>query len=200
MYSGHGVERLEEHLSPHPPGGRGGAHFLGQSWRRRSARPSGEPGRAVRWPTPVTRRNSPNRFVQRGWRRGPSRKLPAACRPVAWARSTSIRRNCAAARALAGRLLGLVRGLILDRYCASPNAWGFRLHLDSIPQGLGQQDFFSGITVQPGGDARRELPGAGRSGLDAMRQIAEKHRNLQAILCTPNDPVAAEPCSDKSTI
>ena len=74
------------------------------------------------------------------------------------------------------------RGLLLDRYRAPPNTWGFRLYMDSIPQGLGQQDFFSGIALEPGSDARRELPAASRQGLDAMRQVAERHRNLQAIL------------------
>ncbi|MES1213804.1 MAG: YCF48-related protein [Singulisphaera sp.] len=74
------------------------------------------------------------------------------------------------------------RGLLADRYDAPPNAWGFRLHVDNLGQGLGQQDFFSGLNLAPGGDARRELPSLGRAGMDAMRQIAERHRNLQAIL------------------
>ncbi len=46
----------------------------------------------------------------------------------------------------------------------------------------GQQDFFAGLPLQPASDARRELPMAGRNGMDAMRQVAEKHRNLQGIL------------------
>ena len=74
------------------------------------------------------------------------------------------------------------RGLFGDRYDAPPNAWGFRLYVDTVGQGVGQQDFFAGLTLAAGSDARRELNSAGRGSMDAMRQIAEKHRNLQAIL------------------
>ena len=83
------------------------------------------------------------------------------------------------------------RGLLRERYSPPLNAWGFRLYHDSIPQGLGRQEFFSGITLQPHSDARREVPNGGRGSVDAMRQIAEKHRNLQAILRIPSAPDAA---------
>lgn len=74
------------------------------------------------------------------------------------------------------------RGLLDERYAPPPTSWGFRSYLDTLPQGAGQQDFFSGISLPPGGDARREMPKANGSGADVMRQAAEKHRNLQAIL------------------
>ena len=74
------------------------------------------------------------------------------------------------------------RGLLANHYSPPPNAWGFRLYVDNVGQGLGQQDFFSGLSLSPGCDARREIPSLGRAGMDTMRQIAEKHRNLQAIL------------------
>jgi len=74
------------------------------------------------------------------------------------------------------------RGLLEERYTPAPTSWGFRSYLDSLPQGAGQQDFFSGLNVQPGGDARREMPKPASGGADVMRQVAEKHRNLQAIL------------------
>ncbi len=77
---------------------------------------------------------------------------------------------------------GASRGMLAARYTAPPVAWGVRLYADALPQGVGQQDFFSGLTVAAPSEARRELPPAGRAGMDAMRQIAEKHRNLQAIL------------------
>ena len=77
---------------------------------------------------------------------------------------------------------GGARGLFGDRYNAPPNTWGFRLYVDTVGQGVGQQDFFSRPSLAAGSDARRELHSAGRGSMDAMRQIAEKHRNLQAIL------------------
>jgi len=73
------------------------------------------------------------------------------------------------------------RGLLEDRYAPAPTSWGFRSYLDAAPQGAGQQDFFSGLSLAAGGDARRDMPKAG-GGTDVMRQVAEKHRNLQAIL------------------
>jgi hypothetical protein len=74
------------------------------------------------------------------------------------------------------------RGLLDERYAPPPTSWGFRSYLDALPQGAGQQDFFSGLNIPPGSDARRELPKPASGGADVMRQVAEKHRNLQAIL------------------
>lgn len=46
------------------------------------------------------------------------------------------------------------RGLTTSVYAAPPATLGFRLLVDHIPQELGQRDFFSGITLQPGGEMR----------------------------------------------
>lgn len=74
------------------------------------------------------------------------------------------------------------RGLIADRYIASPTNLGFRLCVDTLPQRVGEHDFFSGITLHPGGEARRMLAEFSAQGVDVMRRIAQKHRNMQAVV------------------
>jgi len=59
---------------------------------------------------------------------------------------------------------------------------GFRLLVDHIPQELGQRDFFSGINLSPGGDARRRYEDMGDKNVDALRREVQLRRNLQAIL------------------
>ncbi|HUY90232.1 MAG TPA: YCF48-related protein [Pirellulales bacterium] len=77
------------------------------------------------------------------------------------------------------------RGLIADEFETPPVTLGFRSYIDRLPQGLGEHDFFSGITLHPGGEARRVLIEHPAQGLDAMKRIAQKQRNMQAILSRP---------------
>ncbi len=58
---------------------------------------------------------------------------------------------------------------------------GFWLLLDHIPQQRGRHDFFSGIMLHPGGEARRTLGETVTLSRD-VRQAANRHRNLKAIL------------------
>ncbi|HEX4129811.1 MAG TPA: YCF48-related protein, partial [Pirellulales bacterium] len=74
------------------------------------------------------------------------------------------------------------RGLILDRYAEAPATLGFQLALDFLPQGTGSHDFTSGVVLHPGSDARRALGDVPDLGTDLMRRVAQKHRNVQAIL------------------
>ena len=87
------------------------------------------------------------------------------------------RLGCALADHVAGP-----RGLIADGYVASPTNLGFRLCVDTLPQHVGDRDFFSGITLHPGGEARRMLAEFSAQGVDVMRRIAQKHRNMQAVI------------------
>lgn len=81
-----------------------------------------------------------------------------------------------------GELAAPARGVIATEFAPPAANVGFRLLLDHVPQGLGQRDFFSGIPLSPGGDARRAYEEAGESNLTAMRREAQMRRNLQAIL------------------
>lgn len=72
---------------------------------------------------------------------------------------------------------------LLDRtYRRPPVNLGYRLLIDHIPQELGQRDFFSGIALQPGGDARRNLTLTSDQGVDSLTRGAQTRRNIQAIL------------------
>ncbi|NQT14978.1 MAG: hypothetical protein HQ582_19640 [Planctomycetes bacterium] len=74
------------------------------------------------------------------------------------------------------------RGLLDDRFRTPPGSLGFRLLVDNLPRQLERSDFFTGIVLYPGGEARRELlqPSAETVGL--IRRIAQKRRNMEAIL------------------
>ena len=74
------------------------------------------------------------------------------------------------------------RGLIVEEYAAPPANLGFRLYVDTLPQHVGEHDFFSGIALHPGGEARRMIGEFAMPGIDVMRRLAQKQRNVQAIV------------------
>ncbi|HEV3342100.1 MAG TPA: YCF48-related protein [Pirellulales bacterium] len=74
------------------------------------------------------------------------------------------------------------RGLIEDDYRAPPPTVGFRLYVDTLPQHVGEHDFFSGIVLHPGGDARRTINEFSTQNADVLRRMAQKQRNVQAII------------------
>jgi photosystem II stability/assembly factor-like uncharacterized protein/tetratricopeptide (TPR) repeat protein len=74
------------------------------------------------------------------------------------------------------------RGWLETTYRPSPAAIGFQSLIDTLPQGVGQADFFSGLNLSPGGEARRLLADVPDASADLMRRQAQKQRNLQAIL------------------
>lgn len=94
--------------------------------------------------------------------------------------------NTAQVTARLGRSIGELsapsRGLVAQEYTpAAPNV-AFRLLVDHIPQGVGERDFFSGIAITPGGDARRMYQEGSQNNLAAAQREAQRFRNLQAIL------------------
>jgi photosystem II stability/assembly factor-like uncharacterized protein/LmbE family N-acetylglucosaminyl deacetylase len=74
------------------------------------------------------------------------------------------------------------RGLIGRDYQVPPPNVGFRLYVDTLPQHVGEHDFFSGIALHPGGDARRTINEFSTQSADALRRMAQKQRNVQAII------------------
>ncbi|MEN6494254.1 MAG: YCF48-related protein [Thermoguttaceae bacterium] len=81
------------------------------------------------------------------------------------------------------------RGLIEEQFSIAPETIGFRLLVDRIPQEQGRRDFFSGIVLQPGGDARRQLTEPPTDTLQVIQRMAQKRRNMDAILeRTDKDP------------
>jgi photosystem II stability/assembly factor-like uncharacterized protein/tetratricopeptide (TPR) repeat protein len=79
------------------------------------------------------------------------------------------------------------RGLVASTgggldYQAPTATRGFRMLVNRLPQDAGTHDFFSGIGIAPGSEARRQLsPGSGQ-GVEPLKRMAQSRRNLQAIL------------------
>lgn len=74
------------------------------------------------------------------------------------------------------------RGLLDDRFRTATQTLGFRLLVHNLPQDRGRRDFFSGIVLYPGGEARRELIEPTPGSLDLLRRAAQRRRNMQAIV------------------
>jgi photosystem II stability/assembly factor-like uncharacterized protein len=84
-------------------------------------------------------------------------------------------------------LAAAARGLLMASAAPAEPAMGFRLLVDHVPQEQGKRDFFSGIALSPGGEARRALPEINGQNLDELRRAAQSRRNLQAILARGDD-------------
>ena len=74
------------------------------------------------------------------------------------------------------------RGLLENQFTAPEATLGFRLLVDHLPQGTGQRDMFSGIVLSPGSDARRPLSEIAGGNLAALQAVAQRQRNVRAIL------------------
>lgn len=74
------------------------------------------------------------------------------------------------------------RGLVTSEYAPAPSLWGFSLLIDHVPQNRGEGDFFSGIALDPGGEARRMLLEPAADTLENLRRMAQKRRNMQALI------------------
>jgi len=79
-------------------------------------------------------------------------------------------------------VVSLPRALLDDRFAASPSTLNFRLAVDNLDRQPNRSDFFAGIVLYPGGEARRELLEPPVERVDLIRRIAQKRRNMQAIL------------------
>lgn len=76
----------------------------------------------------------------------------------------------------------LPRGVIFDRFAAAPDSIGFRPLADSLGSDTGPVDFFGGLGLQAGGDARRELPQPTADAIAALRRNSIQQRDAAAIL------------------
>ncbi len=74
------------------------------------------------------------------------------------------------------------RGLIEERYRIAPPTLGFELLTSRLPQELARRDFFSGIPLTPGGDARRQLAEPPVGNLARLQRVVQRQRNMRAIV------------------
>jgi len=81
-----------------------------------------------------------------------------------------------------GQLAFLPQGLIQPRAAPGQRPRAFRLLRRELEGRDGGRDFFSGIVLNAGGDARRHLASPPPDVLARFRRIAQKRRNGQAIL------------------
>jgi photosystem II stability/assembly factor-like uncharacterized protein len=87
----------------------------------------------------------------------------------------------------------LAQGYLADRHEPRPALAAFGLLVDRLPQGTGRRDFFSGISLAPGSDARRALELAPSASLDAIRRAAQLRRNIEQLLARSDDELRASP-------
>lgn len=74
------------------------------------------------------------------------------------------------------------RSLVQRAYAPAPVSTAYYPLLDRTPGEQGAKDFFAGIVVAPGGEARRELVEPPPQQLDVLRKLAQKRRNVQAVI------------------
>ena len=90
------------------------------------------------------------------------------------------------------------RGLLAQRFESSPEQIGFRQmfdHRNGQPGGAGQDEssgrtlqrdatraFFHGLAIWPGSDARRQLVDPPLQSVDLLKRMAQKRRNMEAVL------------------
>jgi photosystem II stability/assembly factor-like uncharacterized protein len=74
------------------------------------------------------------------------------------------------------------RGLVSNRCQDWPASIGLRLVQDESSDLRPRKDFFAGISLSPGSDARRLLDAATLEGLESARRLAQHRRSVQAVL------------------
>jgi len=74
------------------------------------------------------------------------------------------------------------RGLLSDSFYFSPMTLGFSPLTDRVTDDQQSRDLLGGLTLAPGGDARRELSIAPVENIDSLQRMALKQRNTQAIV------------------
>ncbi|MHB8899367.1 MAG: YCF48-related protein [Thermoguttaceae bacterium] len=74
------------------------------------------------------------------------------------------------------------RGLIDTELGPQVETLGFRLLVDEHPSQGGEEGFFTGIGLQPGGEARRQWTDPPPANIEQIRHMAERRRHTQAII------------------
>jgi hypothetical protein len=74
------------------------------------------------------------------------------------------------------------RGLLQDSTSSAASTLAFHSVYNRMGEAKGRDDFFAGIVLPPGGEARRELTDLPSADLAALTRAALKRRNSQAIL------------------
>jgi hypothetical protein len=79
------------------------------------------------------------------------------------------------------------RGLIATEHSVVPPEIPFRMLINNLPQDRGREDFFSGISLSPGGEARRSIPAGDFDSFKQLRRAAQLRRNVQQLITSAKD-------------
>ncbi len=74
------------------------------------------------------------------------------------------------------------RGLVNDRFRTAPATFGFQVAMDQVAPDRSAKDFFSGLIVSPGGDARRPAIAGSAESPELVRRLAQRRRSTLAIV------------------
>lgn len=74
------------------------------------------------------------------------------------------------------------RALLAGELTVPPPVLRFSLLVDRLPQGMGARDFFSGLALAPGGEARRQLADPPATALGDVARIAQRRHNAQQLI------------------
>ncbi len=83
-------------------------------------------------------------------------------------------------------LCAMPRGILHHQPSAPPSV-GFSLLSSRLPQDSGGRDFFEGIVLEPGGEARRELLQPAPGGVDAIKRLAQRRQHIDGIVRRSKD-------------
>jgi photosystem II stability/assembly factor-like uncharacterized protein len=78
------------------------------------------------------------------------------------------------------------RGLLQRSWEASPAGLTYQVVSSELPLGTASQDIFSGMVLPSPSDSRREPCHQAATGLDTLSRMAQKRRNLQAMIARGN--------------
>ena len=84
-------------------------------------------------------------------------------------------------------LCALPRGILHSEFTPPPPTLGFSLLVSRLPQDPGGRDFFAGVDLRPGGDARRELLQPEPGGVSELKRLAQRRQHIEGILRRSRD-------------
>jgi hypothetical protein len=95
-----------------------------------------------------------------------------------------------------GRSLGDVaarwQGLLSTEFAMRPATIGFRLATHDVAAEVARRDFFSGLLLNPGGEARRRLSDPPAASADFVRDQAQRQRHAERLLAATSAGIGSD--------
>ncbi len=74
------------------------------------------------------------------------------------------------------------RSLVSSQMQIDPSSVAAAVLVDALPQGLGRQDLFSGMSLRPESDARRRLSETVGGSIESLTRLSQKRHNIQQLI------------------